>query len=81
METIIKEIYKYEYYELIQLMKNGTIYFQNKYFDINDVINKINYYINNNFNLESNLQKFYYSFRFKRENSLNKFINYLKNVK
>lgn len=77
----IKEIYKNEYFELIQLMKNGTIIFENKYFDLNSVINKINYYINNNFNLELKLNKFYDSFSFKRENSIDKFIEYLNFLK
>ena len=72
----IEEIYINEYYELIQLMKNGSIYFENKYFRINDTINKINYYINNNFTLETKLKQFYDSFGFKRENSLNKLIYY-----
>ena len=39
----IEEIYNNEYYELIQLMKNGSIYFENKFFNINDTVNKINY--------------------------------------
>ena len=76
----IKEIYNNEYYELILLMKNGSIYFENKYFDINQTVNKINYYINNNFNLDIKLKKFYDSFGFKKENNLNKFIYYLKNI-
>ena len=76
----IEEIYINEYYELIQLMKNGSIYFENKYFSINDTVNKINYYINNNFTLETKLKQFYDSFGFKRENSLNKLIYYLKNI-
>ena len=76
----IEEIYINEYYELIQLMKNGSIYFENKYFSINDKVNKINYYINNNFTLDTKLKQFYDSFGFKRENSLNKLIYYLQSI-
>ena len=75
----IKDIYKKEYYYLIELMKNGTINFENKFFNINDTVNKIIFYINNNFNLEPKLKKFYESFDFKMENNINKFIKYLIN--
>ena len=74
----IINIYKPDYYELIKSMKNGTIYFENKYFNINETINKIIYYINNNFNLDSKLEKFYDEFGFKSGNNINKFIEYLK---
>ena len=74
----IINIYKPDYYELIKSMKNGTIYFENKYFNINETINKIIYYINNNFNLDSKLVKFYDEFGFKSGNNINKFIEYLK---
>ena len=37
----IEEIYKKNYAELIQSMKNGTIDFENKYFNVNDTIKKI----------------------------------------
>ena len=76
-----KEIYTNEYYELIELLKNDTIYFENKFFYINETVNKIIYYINNNFILDSKLIDFYDSFGFKRENSIDKLINYLKNLK
>ena len=77
----LKEIYKNDYYELIKSLKNGTIYFENKYFYINETVNKINYYINNNFKLDSKLKIFYDSFGFKIQNSIDKFIYYLKNLK
>ncbi len=74
----IINIYKSEYYELIQSMKNGTINFENKYFNVYEAINKIVYYINNNFNIEPKLEKFYDSFGLKNGNNINKFIDYLK---
>lgn len=61
-------------------MKNGTIEFENKYFEINETINKIIYYINNNFKLEPKLEDFYDSFNIKKTNSINQFINYLKHL-
>ena len=62
-------------------MCKDTISFENKFFDVNNTINKIIYYINNNFILDSKLIDFYDSFGFKRENSIDKLINYLKNLK
>ena len=76
----IKDLYIKDYYDLIESIKNGTIEFENKCFSINETINKIIYYINNNFSLEKNLEKFYNDFNFKGKN-INKFINYLKNLK
>ena len=58
----LKIFIKKTYYELIQSLKNGTIYFENKFFYIKDVVNKIKYYINNNFILETKLEKFYDAF-------------------
>ena len=76
----IKDIYTKDYYELIESMKNGTIEFMNKYFNINETINKIIYYINNDFNLEPKMLKFYDSFQLRKGNYINKFINYLNNL-
>ena len=76
----IKDLYKNNYYELIQSMKNGSIEFENKYFEINETINKIMYYINNNFKLEPKLEDFYNSFNLKNTDFINNFINYLKDL-
>ena len=80
-DQLIESKYTIEYYKLIQDIKNDVIKFENKYFTIEETINKIIYYINHNFELEKNLKKFYDSFGFKHENSINKFIQYLKNLK
>ena len=37
-DPLINDIYKIEYYELIQSMKNGTIYFENIFFDLKEAI-------------------------------------------
>ena len=50
--------YVEEYYELIKSIRNDTFKFKNKYFDYFEAINEIEYYINNNFTLEPNLEKF-----------------------
>ena len=46
-DNLISIIYKKTYYELIQLMKNRTIQFENQFFDIDSVINKIIFYLKN----------------------------------
>ena len=76
-----KDNYKYNYYELIELLKNDTIKFYNKFIELNDTINKIIYYIDNNFQLEPKMINFYDKFGFKYDNNVNKFISYLQNLK
>ena len=50
---------------------------KNKYFELKNVINKIIYYINNNFTLEKELEKFYDSFELKKRKNVKDFINYI----
>ena len=76
----IKDLYTNDYYELIQSIRNGTVEFENKFFSVNESVNKIIYYINNNFSLEPKLEKFYNNFEFQRGKFLNLFVNYLKNL-
>ena len=77
----IQEIYTPDYVELLESLKNGTITFENKFFNFDDALNKIIYYIKNNFKLDSKLKKLYKVFDFKKGNNMNKFIDYLKNLK
>ena len=77
----IENAYTKNYYELIQSLKNDTFKFENKYFTINETVNKIIYYIKNNFNLDSSLQKLYDSFKLRNDDSINQFIKYLKLLK
>ena len=76
----IKEIYSKEYYELIISMKNGSIPFENIYFHLNETLEKIYYYIKNNFHLETKLEEFVDSFELRKEDSIDKLIQYLNNV-
>lgn len=75
----IKYLYQPGYYEIIKSFKNGSIYFTNKFFYINDTIKKTIYYIKNNFKLEKSVKTFYDSFQLNCINNTNKFINYLVN--
>ena len=54
--------------------------FENKFFYIKDVVNKIKYYINNNFILETKLEKFYDAFELRKRNNTNEFIKYITNI-
>ena len=76
----IENIYERTYYELIQSLKNGTIYFENKYFTLKEAINKIIFYIDNNFTLESKIEKFYDIFELRKGNNTNEFINYITRI-
>lgn len=76
----IKNLYIQGYYDIINGLKNGSIYFENKFFNIKETINKIIYYINNNFLIDSNLSKFYESFELNCKNNTKNFINYLKSI-
>lgn len=81
LDSNIKYIYDNGYYDIIHSLINNTLYFQNKFFNINETINKIIYYINNNFSLELSLRNFYDSFEFICQNNTQNFINYLENKK
>ena len=74
-----KENYKQGYYDIINGLKNGSLYFENKYLKLEEAIDKILYYIKNNFTIESKLSVFYDSFEFNCKNNTRTFINYLIN--
>ena len=79
-DNLISIIYKKTYYELIQLMKNRTIQFENQFFDIDSVINKIIFYLKNNFKLDKKLELFYDSLNLTQNNNIYEFIKYIKNI-
>ena len=76
----LKKLYNETYFDIINGLKNGSINFENKYFNINEVIKKIIYYINNNFQLEIKLKMFYNSFNLEGGKNTINIINYLKNL-
>ena len=79
-EPFLNIIYDDNYYNLINNIRNGNINFENRFFNVNDVVNKIIYYINNNFVLENKIKKFYKKFNLKGGNNTQKLINYLTNL-
>ena len=79
-DPTINKLYNWEYIKLIKDLKGGLIDFRNIFFSINQVVNKIIYYINNDFKVEENLNEFYESFNLTCGNNTMKFINYLENL-
>ena len=77
----IKENYIPEYFDIINGLKNNSIPFENKYFEIDEVVDKIIYYIDNNFELEDSLKEFYDSFELNSTNNTQKFVKYLVDLK
>ena len=73
----IKENYKEFCYNLIKNFTNNDFLFENLFFDINSTVNKIKYYIDNNFKLDKKLKKFYNEFNFKAGLNINDLINKL----
>ena len=81
-DNLINGNYKKYYIELIQMIKNGTIKFENTFYDIDSVVNKIIFYQKNNFQLDEKLKTFYDSFNLnKNTNNIFEFIEYIKNIK
>ena len=73
----IKDLYIQGYYDIINGLKNGSFYFENKYLNVTGAINKVIYYIKNDFLIESSLSDFYKSFELDCKNNTKNFINYL----
>ena len=73
-------IYNMYYYNIINNLKNGAIKFENVFFNINKAIDKIVYYINNNFKLDLKLKQFYEQFNLFGGNNTSNFIKYVKNI-
>lgn len=79
-DYLLNKKYKKNYYELIQSMKNDTIRFENKFFNIDSAINKILFYLSNNFKLDNKLKIFYDSLKLTQKNNIYEFIKYIKNL-
>jgi len=80
LDPNLQDIYTSEYYETITKIKNGDIDLGEVLFDLNKVIDKIIYYIKNNFIVESEKLKFFKQFNLKNFGNTNKFINYIKKL-
>ena len=77
----IKKKYLSISYKIIKKFKSNAFKFENIFFDIKSTINKINYYIDNNFKLDRKLRKFYKKFNFNQTSIINEFINIVLSIK
>ena len=80
-DSKIENKYEKNYFKLIEDMKNNKFQFENKYFSVQETILKIIFYIENDFQLDKKLKKFYDSFEFKKENGTLTFIEYIEKLK
>ena len=79
-DPYIVNLYNQGYYDIINGLKNGSTYFENTFFDVEAAIDKIIYYITNNFKLEVNLMRFYHMLGLNSANNTMTFVEYLKNL-
>ena len=78
LDPNLKDIYVNQYYETITKLKKGMIYLPEIFFRLEEVINKIIYYIKNDFTLEEEKRKIYHEYRLKNKGNTRKFIKYIK---
>ena len=78
-DSFIEQNYLNKSYDVINKFRTNKFEFENVYFDLNSTVDKINYYIKNDFRLNRKLIKFYNDFHFKKGAIINKFINYINN--
>ena len=80
-EPFLNQIYKQEYYDVINKFKNGSLQFENVLFSVNETIYKIKYYIINKFEIDQNLIQFYKKFNLQNNgNNIKNFVEYLQNL-
>ena len=79
-DSKIKQNYRKNNYEIIKKFKNNDFGFENVFFDLDSTLNKINYYIDNDFQLDKKLENFYNEFNFKKGTIMNDFINFLEKL-
>lgn len=74
----INELYDDDYFNIINEIKNDSIKFENKCFNVSDAVKKIQYYVENNFNLDRKLKELYKEFGLNHNHNINHLIEYLK---
>ena len=72
--------YDKDYINIINGFKNNSTKFENIFLNTKDTINKIIYYIENDFYLDSTLETLYKQFDLNHKNNINNFIKYLKSL-
>ena len=80
-DKCLNELYDEDYLNIINGLKNDSIEFENKFFKTSETIKKIEYYISNNFQIDSKLKTLYEKFNLDEKNNINRLLNYLKSLK
>lgn len=75
----LQNIYSKSYYDKINYLKNGS-FLENRFIKANIAVDKIIYYINNNFELDLKMENLYDYINLKSENNINNFIKYLESL-
>ena len=81
LEPDLKDIYSKEYYETITNLVKGIPYLSNIILELEDAINKIIYYIRNDFVLEKEKLSFYKEFGLISGDNTRRFVDYIKMLK
>lgn len=76
-DSKINENYREVCYNLIKNFTNNDFCFENVFFELNSTLEKINYYIDNEFRLDNRLVKFYKEFNFPQGCFMDDFIGSL----
>jgi CDP-glycerol glycerophosphotransferase (TagB/SpsB family) len=76
----VVDLYTEDYSKLIDDMNHRKFNIANHFFTVEETVEKIIYYINNNFTLDEELLNYYENFGFKKGNNIDTFINYLKSL-
>ena len=61
-------------------MNRRKYHLENHFNTVEETVNKMIYYINNDFALDFNLKKYYDTFGLKKGNNIDEFIEYLKKL-
>ena len=77
-EPRIKNIYTDDYISLIERMNKGEFKIENKCNNVQETVDKIIFYIKNDFKIDDKLKEYFNIFDFKVDNNIGKFINYLE---
>ena len=73
-------LYTDDYSKLIEDMNRRKYHLENHFNTVEETVNKMIYYINNDFALDFNLKKYYDTFGLKKGNNIDEFIEYLKKL-
>ena len=75
-----KDKFKFKEKSFMIIDYNNSIYFDNVFLEIGELVNKIKYYVNRNFSLEEGLSKKYKTMFYYKKNITQKIVNIINNL-